>query len=146
MAEPLEEEAVEDALAPGTSLLRGQYEIIRFLNSGGFGITYLARDSLERDVVVKECFPSALCVREGDRVVAQSENARDDLSSIIKLFIQEARNHAKLIHPNIVPVHQVFEDNDTAYIAMDYVRGCDLLDYMDQPDTSFTVDEFVALT
>lgn len=144
--EQIDDEVLEEALSPGTSLLRGQYEIIRFLNSGGFGITYLARDSLERDVVIKECFPGALCHREGDNVVPNAQQSEADLKSIIQLFIQEARSHAKLVHPNIVPVHQVFEDNNTAYIAMDYIRGYDLLDYLDLPDTQFTPEQFVSLT
>ena len=57
-----------EGLQPGAKLLRGQYEILRYLSNGGFGITYLARDSLERDVVIKECFPGALCRRNGDLV------------------------------------------------------------------------------
>ena len=122
-----------DGLEPGAKLLRGQYEILRFLSNGGFGITYLARDSLERDVVIKECYPGALCTRNGDMVEAADPSQKDDLRAIIDLFILEARNHARLVHPNIVNVHQVFEDNNTAYIAMDFIKGCDLLDYVEEP-------------
>jgi hypothetical protein len=49
----------QDDLQPGTTLLHGQYTITRFLNNGGFGITYLAKDSLDRTVVIKECFADA---------------------------------------------------------------------------------------
>ena len=52
-----------DELLPGTTLFHGQYRITRFINSGGFGITYLAKDSLDRDVVIKECFSSTFCRR-----------------------------------------------------------------------------------
>ena len=38
---------------------------------------------------------------------------------------------AKLNHPNIVGVHQVFEENNTAYMALDFVEGCDLLDVIE---------------
>ena len=53
MSDELEEKGGQteipgDALVPGTKLLGGQYEIGRFLNAGGFGMTYLAKDSLER--------------------------------------------------------------------------------------------------
>lgn len=133
-------------LQPGAKLLRGQYEILRFLSNGGFGITYLARDSLERDVVIKECYPGALCGRNGDLVEPNDPAYQDDLRAIIDLFIQEARNHARLVHPNIVDVHQVFEDNDTAYIAMDLIRGCDLLDYIDDPKTETGPDFIVQVT
>lgn len=135
-----------DGLQPGAKLLRGQYEVLRFLSNGGFGITYLARDSLERDVVIKECFPGAMCHRNGDMVEPSDPGYKDDLRSIIDLFIQEARNHARLVHPNIVNVHQVFEDNNTAYIAMDLVKGCDLLDYVEDPDTDTGPDFIVQMT
>ncbi|WP_170785948.1 serine/threonine protein kinase [Ruegeria lacuscaerulensis] len=135
-----------EGLAPGAKLLRGQYEILRFLSNGGFGITYLARDSLERDVVIKECFPGALCHRNGDTVEPIDPSYKDDLRSIIDLFILEARNHARLVHPNIVDVHQVFEDNDTAYIAMDFIKGCDLLDYVENPENDAGPDFIVQVT
>ncbi len=135
-----------DGLEPGAKLLRGQYEILRFLSNGGFGITYLARDSLERDVVIKECYPGAVCVRNGDMVEAADPDHKDDLRAIIDLFILEARNHARLVHPNIVNVHQVFEDNNTAYIAMDFIKGCDLLDYVENTDNQAGPDFIVQVT
>ncbi len=135
-----------EGLQPGAKLLRGQYEILRFLSNGGFGITYLARDSLERDVVIKECYPGALCRRNGDLVEPSDPAYKEDLRAIIDLFIQEARNHARLVHPNIVDVHQVFEDNNTAYIAMDLIRGCDLLDYVQDPETDSGPDFIVQVT
>ncbi len=135
-----------EGLQPGAKLLRGQYEILRFLSNGGFGITYLARDSLDRDVVIKECYPGALCQRNGDLVEPANPDHKEDLRAIIDLFIQEARNHARLVHPNIVDVHQVFEDNDTAYIAMDLIRGCDLLDYVEKPENKSGPDFIVQVT
>ncbi len=135
-----------EGLQPGAKLLRGQYEILRFLSNGGFGITYLARDSLDRDVVIKECYPGALCQRNGDLVEPANPDHKDDLRAIIDLFIQEARNHARLVHPNIVDVHQVFEDNNTAYIAMDLIRGCDLLDYVENPENKSGPDFIVQVT
>lgn len=133
-------------LEPGAKLLRGQYEILRFLSNGGFGITYLARDSLDRDVVIKECYPGALCRRAGGLVEPADPAHKDDLRAIIDLFIQEARNHARLVHPNIVDVHQVFEDNNTAYIAMDLIRGCDLLDYIDDAENESGPEFIVQVT
>lgn len=135
-----------DVLQPGETLLHGQYEILRFLSSGGFGITYLARDSLERQVVIKECFPGALCRRVGSNVEAADPEYAEDLKAIIGLFIQEARNHARLVHPNIVNVHQVFEYNQTAYLAMDLIRGGDLLDYVRDTRNDITPEFFVKVT
>ena len=121
----------EDELKPGTKLLRGQYVIEKFLNNGGFGITYLAKDSLHRMVVIKECFPESICGRSNSTVRVRSRKQAETFRTIVDLFIEEARNLARLSHPNIVGVHQVFEDNDTAYMAMDFVEGRDLLEIVE---------------
>jgi tRNA A-37 threonylcarbamoyl transferase component Bud32 len=107
--------------------LLGQYRIERYLSSGGFGITYLARDSLDRPVVLKECFPQSFCLRTSKLAVqSRSEAHLGELRSIVRLFAREARALSKLNHPNIVGVHQVFEDNNTAYMALDFVDGHDI--------------------
>ena len=122
------DESYLDELAPGQTLLRGQYRIERYLNSGGFGITYLARDSLDRLVVIKECYPGALCHRQDAVVRPRSRTLHGEFRAMVGLFLREARNLAKLSHVNIVGVHQVFEDNATAYMALDLVEGRDLLE------------------
>ncbi len=135
-----------DELKPGTQLLNGQYTISRFLNSGGFGITYVARNSLNREVVIKECFPGAFCRRSNAIVAARSRAHQSEFRSIVRLFVQEAHNLARLIHPNIVGVHQVFEDNDTAYMAIDYIHGSDLLDVIETASVKMTPSSIVAMT
>lgn len=135
-----------DELPPGTTLLHGQYKITRFLNNGGFGITYLAKDSLERDVVIKECFADAFCRRTSSIVSARSRAHQGEMKSIIRHFIQEARSLSKLQHPNIVGVHQVFEDNDTAYMAIDYVDGMDLLEIIENPAAHLSPPQIVEIT
>ncbi|WP_296431514.1 serine/threonine protein kinase [Yoonia sp.] len=142
MAQPIEntsdKDGFVDELKPGTKLMHGQYTIESFLNAGGFGITYLARDSLDRKVVIKECFPGAFCRRSRFIVQARSRAHQNELKSIVRLFVQEARSLSKLDHPNIVGVHQVFEDNDTAYMALDFVEGRDLLDTIEDPNHGLT--------
>lgn len=133
-----EKDSFVDELKPGTKLMHGQYTIDSFLNAGGFGITYLARDSLDRKIVIKECFPGAFCRRSRYIVQARSRAHQNELKSIVRLFVQEARSLAKLDHPNIVGVHQVFEDNDTAYMALDFVEGRDLLDTIEDPNHGLT--------
>lgn len=127
-----------DELKPGTTLLRGQYTIDRFLNAGGFGMTYLARDSLDRKVVIKECFPGAFCRRSRSIVQARSRAHQNEFASIVRLFVQEARSLAKLNHRNIVGVHQVFEDNSTAYMALDYIEGRDLFQIIEDETTTLS--------
>jgi len=137
---------VVDELAPGTKLLRGQYTIVRYLNSGGFGITYLAKDSLDRNVVIKECFPSSFCRRSKTVVAARSRAHTAELRSVVQLFVREARNLAKIVHPNIVAVHQVFEDNFTAYMAIDFIDGLDLQEVIEGKGKLPTAKEIVVIT
>lgn len=146
-AEPYEvgPDVFADDLKQGTTLLGGHYTILGFLNSGGFGITYLAKDALDRTVVIKECFPNALCRRSTTIVRARSRKHQADLQNFVQRFIDEARSLAMLVHPNIVGVHQVFEDNDTAYMAIDYIAGKDLLDVLDSTDRAFTPAQIVEM-
>lgn len=120
-----------DELSPGTELCNGQYVVEKYLNCGGFGITYLARDSLGRKVVIKECFPNAICCRTGEEVRLRSRTYEVDFDRAVDLFQKEARALAALEHPNIVGVHQIFQANGTAYMALDFVEGMDLLDLLD---------------
>ncbi len=126
--------AFADELEPGAELMHGQYKIESFLNAGGFGITYSARDSLDRRVVIKECFPGAFCRRSTALVTARSRAHQNELASIVRLFVQEARSLSKLTHPNIVGVHQVFEENNTAYMALDFIEGRDLLQIIEEDE------------
>ncbi|WP_319826040.1 serine/threonine-protein kinase [Thalassovita sp.] len=125
-------------LPVGTRLLKGQYELLGHLAEGGFGITYLARDSLERMVVIKECFPYELCTREHHQVRPRLTALQENHEEFVASFVAEARQLARLNHPNIVKVHQVFEENGTAYMAMDYVEGQELLDVRDVTPTRLT--------
>lgn len=121
-----------DELKPGTELLRGQYTIEGFLNAGGFGVTYLAKDSLARTVVIKECYPAAMVRRTPSRVRARAGSSQEEFDSIVRLFEAEALRLSKLQHPNIVGIHQVFQDYGTAYMALDFVKGKDMLDVIEE--------------
>lgn len=134
----LDDDGHDSELPPGTSLLHGQYLIEDNLISGGFGITYLARDSLDRQVVIKECFPGAICCRAGVQVQARSAERSSQFASIKRHFLREARRLAKLKHPHIVGVHQVFEENNSAYMALDYVEGDDLLTILEDAPERLT--------
>ncbi len=147
-AEPAVDEVDDliDELQPGSKLLKGQYTITSYLNSGGFGITYLAKDSLDRNVVIKECFPSSVCRRSKVMVAARSRAHTAELRSVIQLFVREARSLAKIVHPNIVSVHNVFEDNGTAYMALDYIDGLDLQQIIDGEGEPLTPEHIVEIT
>lgn len=140
------EDTEVDELAPGTSLCHGKYVVERFLNSGGFGITYLARDSEGRAVVLKECFVPAFCRREGTVLVARTEDCKPQLQMAIRGFLAEAEILAAVSHPNIVRVRQAFRDNGTAYMALDHIEGHDLLDVIYDNPAELAPDRIVALT
>lgn len=113
-------------LQPNTLLQGGRYKIIKTLGQGGFGITYLAIQSgLEREVAVKEFFMKDFCERDSatSHVTLGMETSRDMVKRFRAKFIKEARNIAKLNHPNIVRIIDVFEENGTAYYVMEYAKG-----------------------
>lgn len=134
--------AFGDELPPGTKLCHDQYMIERYLASGGFGITYLARDSLGRKLVIKECFPGAMCCRHDRTTVAlRSRGNEPEYEKIVELFEKEARALAELSHPYIVGVHQIFHDNGTAYMALDFVPGRDLLQIIEEEPNRFDPED-----
>ncbi|RUM94763.1 MAG: hypothetical protein DSZ28_01395 [Thiothrix sp.] len=101
------------------------YQIDRVLGRGTFGVTYLATDTnLDRQVAVKEYFPLEFSVRKQDfSVQALNTESEETHLACLQRFLTEARTLAKLNHPNIVRVYNVFESNDTAYMAMEYEQG-----------------------
>jgi serine/threonine protein kinase/uncharacterized protein YecT (DUF1311 family) len=110
-------------LAKGTRL--NQYELVSILGAGGFGITYMARDtSLDTLVAIKEYLPGDLAVRQDDsRVTAKSTTSRGDFDWGLDRFLSEAKTLARFRHPNIVRVNQIFQANNTAYLVMEYAKG-----------------------
>ena len=113
-------------LQSGTFLQGGEYKIIRFIKSGGFGCTYEAyQKSLDRHVAIKEFFWSEHCRRDPQSgfVTVATENNRIYFEKLLNKFIDEAKVLSHIIHPNIVRVSAVFEENGTAYYVMDYIDG-----------------------
>ena len=120
-------------LQPNTTLQGGKYRIERVLGQGGFGITYLAmQTSLQRKVAIKEFFMKDFCSRDGatSTMLGSSIGSNKLVEQYKKKFVKEARNLAKLNHPNIINVIDVFEENDTVYYAMPYLSGGSLQDYV----------------
>lgn len=112
-------------LKSGSRLQSGKYRIIRVLGQGGFGITYLAENILfERNVAIKEFFPKDFCGRDNtSHLTLGTQNNAETVARLRDRFIKEAKNIAKLDHPGIVKIHDIFEENSTAYYVMNYIEG-----------------------
>ena len=113
-------------LSAGTTLQHGKYRIISTLGQGGFGITYLAENTmLKGKVAIKEFFYKEYCDRDADtrHVTVPTSGNRDVVDRFKQKFVKEARTIFKLPHPNIVRILDVFEENGTAYYVMDYIEG-----------------------
>ena len=114
------------ALRVNSTLQGGKYRIIEKLGQGGFGITYLAENTLlEGKVAIKEFFFKEYCDRDDStsRVTIPTSGNREIVERFKQKFIKEARTIFSLNHPNIVRILDVFEENGTAYYVMDYIEG-----------------------
>ena len=120
-------------LMPG-AVLGGRYIVGTVLGAGGFGVSYRAWDgTLSAMVAIKEFYPGNLVSRiPGERsVVIFSGEKAESYRTQLSRFLDEARNMAKFAgDPHIVGVYDFFEENNTAYIVMEYLDGQTLKAYM----------------
>ena len=133
------------------TILNGKYEIIPvdedndILGIGGFGITYKCFDkSTNREIVIKEFFPSDFAIREGLNVSPKSSSDKESFELGLKSFIKETKTLAKFHgHPNIIDIYERFEENNTSYFVMPFQKGRSLKDIMNEKD--FTEKEIIEL-
>ena len=123
---------VNGILSPGSCLAGGEYRIYDPLGQGGFGITYQGIDTkLKRAVAVKEFFPEG-CWREGSTVVSAGKWNRHTYSNAKQKFLLEGRTLGQFNHTGIVRVFYYFEENNTAYMVMEYLQGQTLAELLPQ--------------
>lgn len=92
----------------------GRYEIVSELGRGSMGVVYLANDPrIDRQVALK--------VLREDRVTS------DDF---VQRFLKEAKAVGRLSHPGIVTVYDIGQDHGTIYIAMEFLEGTPLVEFM----------------
>ena len=119
-------------LSEGTEI-KGRYTIQQLIGRGGFCYTYKAFDSvLNINIAIKEYFPHGVASREGGNTVTVYTLADENVFNKGKdRFLKEARNLAQFIkNTNIVSVLDYFEENNTAYIVMEYLEGQDMKKYI----------------
>ncbi len=120
---------MNDAQHPIQALPQGyrlqEYELVRVLGFGGFGMTYLGFDhNLNKAVAIKEYLPSDISTRTSNNsVVPQASQFQDDFEWGLERFLDEARTLARFDHRNIIKVYRFFEAHGTAYIVMEYAEG-----------------------
>lgn len=118
-------------LLDGASLQEGKYVIIKPLGQGGFGITYLAKHArLNRYVAIKEFFMKGMGSRSGSNMVITDALNKEMIDRCLKKFISEAQTISSLDNEFILSIHDIFEENNTAYYVMDYIDGMNLHDFV----------------
>ena len=113
-------------LKPQTVLQGGRYVIQGVLGRGGFGVTYLAEQVMaKRKVCIKEFFPKDYYTRGDDTssLTLASQGFAESMNRYKEKFVKEAQTIAALDHANIIPIYDVFEENNTAYYVMEYIDG-----------------------
>lgn len=106
----------------------GRYEISREIGRGAMGMVYLGEDpKINRTVAIKTMSFS-------------QEFEEDRIDEIKDRFFREAKTAGRLNHPNIVTIYDVGEEEDLAYIAMDYLEGEDMSNFTTQ-DSLLPIEE-----
>lgn len=126
----------EQALPPDTRLNRDSLVLGQVLGRGGFGITYQAHPTKGttqqgQAVAVKEFFPEG-CLRSDCAVQFSAAMSGADQIRARENFLGEARVLSALNHPNIVRVETTFEENNTVYMVMEFLKGRTLEELIQQ--------------
>jgi len=96
----------------------GRYEVEKEIGKGAMGAVYLGRDpKIDRTVAIKT-------------LALSQEFGPDEIKEVEGRFFHEASAAGKLNHPNIVTIYDAGEEHDLAYIAMEFLEGKPLSDYV----------------
>lgn len=96
----------------------GRYQVEKELGKGAMGVVYLGRDpKINRVVAIKT-------------MALSQEFEGDELVEVKERFFREAQTAGRLNHQNIVTMYDAGEEHDLAYIAMEFLKGKDLIGYI----------------
>jgi serine/threonine protein kinase len=128
-AQPAPSKATESS-AQGSNLLQpgakvAEFEIVRLIGQGGFGVVYEAWDhALERVVAIKEYMPASLASRQSDgMVLPHSEGHKETFEAGMRSFINEAKLLAQFDHPALLKVYRYWQEFGTTYMVMPLYKG-----------------------
>lgn len=131
-------------LKSDTFLQDGKYKIERLLGQGGFGNTYVGLNTIfEERIAIKEFFMRGVMERDDTTSIITVSN-KDNVQQFEEQrdkFKKEARRLRKLRNEHIVKVHDLFEENGTAYYVMDYIDGESMAERMKRTGLPFTEAE-----
>ncbi|HET9733892.1 MAG TPA: serine/threonine-protein kinase [Burkholderiales bacterium] len=109
-------------LAAGEKPKFGRFEVQKELGKGAMGVVYLGKDpKIGREVAIKTM------------ALAQEFEA-DELAEVKERFFREAETAGRLSHPNIVTIYDTGEEHDFCYIAMELLKGGDLVPFVKAPN------------
>jgi len=110
----------------------GRYEIEKELGKGAMGVVYLGKDpKISRIVAIKT-------------MALSQEFEADELEDVKARFFREAETAGRLNHPNIVTMYDAGEEHDLAYIAMEFLKGKDLVAYA-KPDNLLPLPKVLSI-
>lgn len=123
-------------IAPGT-VIGNRYTLGDVIGEGGFGITYIGlENTLGITVAIKEYYPFGYCNRNttaSNTVAVTSDDKQQVFEKGRSRFLREAKTLAKFqTDPGVVDVIDFLEENNTAYIIMEYLDGITLREYLKQ--------------
>ncbi len=135
---------------PPYTVLNRKYVIGRVIDAGGFGIVYLAKDFYSNSTIaIKEFFPASMMTRDTGTYNGEISTtylaSPKDIDEMRQKFLREARVLARFQDlEGIVHIKDLFEENGTAYMAMEYLDGIELKDYL-QRNGTLTFQETITL-
>ena len=110
----------------------GRYQVEKELGKGAMGVVYLGKDpKIGRVVAIKT-------------MALSQEFEADELADVKERFFREAETAGRLNHPNIVTIFDAGEEHDLAYIAMEFLKGRDLVPYT-KPDNLLPLDKVLSI-
>jgi serine/threonine-protein kinase len=110
----------------------GRYQVEKELGKGAMGVVYMGKDpKIGRVVAIKT-------------MALSQEFEADELQDVKDRFFREAETAGRLSHPNIVTIFDAGEEHDLCYIAMELLKGKDLVPYT-KPETLLPVDKVVSI-
>ncbi len=111
----------------------GRYQVEKELGKGAMGVVYLGKDpKIGRVVAIKT-------------MALSQEFDADEIEDVKQRFFREAETAGRLNHPNIVTIFDAGEEHDLAFIAMEFLKGKDLVPYT-KPDNLLSMERAVSIT